>query len=202
MKKLLLPILLLFALTNLSCSVYETFVNLSRLKFKLGGVNNFQLNGVSIANKSGINDFSALEILKISSAVAQGSLPVSFTVNVEAMNPNDGTGGYPKTNATLKSFPWRLFIDDKETISGNISSPAEVPGTGELTNIPIQLELDLVRFFKDQGYESLLNLALNLGGYGGTSSRITVFAKPIVSSALGDISYPEELKIVNFEFTK
>lgn len=202
MKKLLLPILLLFALTNLSCSVYETFVNLSRLKFKLGDINNFKLNEVSIANKSSINDFAALEILKISSAVAQGNLPVSFTVNVEAMNPNDGTGGYPKTNATLKSFPWRLFIDDKETISGNISSPFEVPGTGEATNIPIQLEFDLISFFKNQGYESLLNLALNLGGYGGSSSRLTVFAKPVVSSALGDISYPEELKIVNFEFTK
>lgn len=202
MKKLLLPILLLFALTNLSCSVYETFVNLSRLKFKLGDINNFKLNEVSIANKFSINDFAALEILKISSAVAQGNLPVSFTVNVEAMNPNDGTGGYPKTNATLKSFPWRLFIDDKETISGNISSPVEVPGTGEATNIPIQLEFDLISFFKNQGYESLLNLALNLGGYGGSSSRLTVFAKPVVSSALGDISYPEELKIVNFEFTK
>src|SRR5690606_15946405 len=121
-RSYLLLVLISFALSGISCSVYETIVNISRLKFKLGDVNNFLISGVSVSNKSRVQDFSAVEILKISSAFAEGKLPVSFTLNVEAKNPNDGTGGYARTNATIESFPWRLEIDDKETISGNIGS--------------------------------------------------------------------------------
>lgn len=190
-----------FSISNISCSVWQTMQNLGRLKFKLGAVNQFTFNGVNISNKSKLADFSAMEILSISSAVANGRLPVSFTLNVDAKNPNDGTGGYPSTNVSLSSFPWRLLIDDKETISGNIGSPVQVPGTGESSVIPLQMNVDLMTFFKDRGYESLINLALNLGGNGGSSSKLTLFAKPVVGTSLGNISYPKELKIVNYEFT-
>lgn len=202
MKKILYSLFVVIIFSSLSCSVYETIVNLSRLQFKLGNVNGFLLNGVSISDKSKLDDFSAFDIIKLSTAVVQGSLPVSFTLNVEAKNPNDGTGGYKKTDATLKSFPWRLNLDDKEILTGNISSPVTVPGTGDATTIPIQISVDLVKLFKDEGYESLINLALNLGGKGGSASRLTIYAKPTVTSPLGDITYPGELKIVNVEYTK
>lgn len=193
-------IILLVSLTGFSCSVYETFVNIARLKFKLGETNNFLLCGVKISDKSKLSDFKAMELLQISSSFAKGSLPVSFTLNIEAKNPNTGNGGYRRTNASINSFPWRLLIDDKETISGNISSPVSVPGTGETEIFPLQINMDLIPFFKEKGYESLINLALNLGGYGRSSSRIALFAKPSVSTSLGVINYPNELKIVSTEF--
>ena len=202
MKKSLYLLFVVIIFSSLSCSVYETIVNLSRLQFKLGNVNGFLLNGVSISDKAKLDDFSAFDIIKLSTAVVQGSLPVSFTLNVEAKNPNDGTGGYKKTDATLKSFPWRLNLDEKEILTGNIGSPVSVPGTGDATIIPIQISVDLVKLFKDQGYESLINLALNLGGKGGSASKLTIYAKPTVTSPLGDITYPGELKIVNVEYTK
>jgi hypothetical protein len=203
MKKILF-FSILFALLNLSCSVYETIVNISRLQFKLGNVTNFTLSGVDVSNKTRLQDFSALEILKISSAVAKGTLPVSFVLNVDAKNPNDGTGGYKKTNATLRSFPWKLFIDDKETISGDLNNSVTVPGTGEVTVIPLKMNLDMVSFFKDKNYESLINLALNVGGNnsGSGSSKLELLAKPVVATAIGDIAYPNEIKIISAEFTK
>jgi hypothetical protein len=190
---------MLFLLT--SCSVYETIVNLSRLKFKLGSVNNFEIGGINISGKKSFQDFSAVEILMLTSTLTSGKLPASFTLNVEAKNPNDGTGGYPKTDATLKAFPWRLNINETETISGNIGSPVTVPGTGEVTNIPLDMNIDLIQFFGNNGLENLLNLALSLGGQEGSSSRLTLFATPTVSSPLGDIKYPGELKIVDQSFT-
>jgi len=192
-------LLLIFVVT--SCSVYETIVNLTRLQFKLGNVNNFELNGISLSDKSKLSDFKLQDILNISSMFASGNFPVSFVVNVEAKNPNDGTGGYKSTDATIQSFPWRLLIDDKETISGNIKQPVSVPGTGNITNIPLVIEMDLAQFFKDKGYESLINLALALGGKNGSSSKLTLFADPVVNTVLGNISYPGELKIVDHEFT-
>ncbi len=202
LKKIIYLLLILTILSNLSCSVFQTISNIGRLKFKLSNVSDFSLNGIFISNKSKLSDFSAIDLLKLSSSFAQGNFPISFTLNVQALNPNDGTGGYPSTNATLKSFPWRLVLDNKETISGNIAQPVTVPGTGEQTIIPLQINLDLFNFFKDRGYESLINLALNLGGNGGSTSQITLYAKPVVSTVIGNLSYPQEIKIVDFEFTK
>ncbi len=202
MKKLLFPLVILLMLSNLSCSVFQTISNIGRLKFKLANVSGFSLSGISVSNKSKLSDFNALDLLKLSSSFAQGSFPVSFTLNVDAVNPNDGKGGYTSTNATLKSFPWRLLLDNKETISGNIAQAITVPGTGQATVIPLQINMDLLSFLKDKGYESLINLALNLGGSRGSASQITLYAKPVISTMLGDLSYPGELKIVDFEFTK
>jgi len=200
MKKLLLLSIAILLITS-SCSVYETMVNLSRLKFKLGSVNNFTVSGINISNKNSLQDFNALELLNLTQVIATGKLPASFTLNVEAKNPNDGTGGYPQTNATLKKFPWRLEIDNIETISGNIGNPVSVPGTGEITNIPLTMNIDLIEFFGNKGLDNLMNLALTLGGEQGSSSKLSLYATPTVSSPLGDIKYPGELKIVDQAFT-
>lgn len=199
MKKIILisGLILLIA----GCSVYETLVNISRLQFKLGKVDNFNLNGIDISNKSKLEDFNFQDLLKLTSSFSSGSLPASFVLNVEAKNPNDGTGGFKQTDANIKSFPWRLLINDKETVSGNIIEPVYVPGTGELTEIPILINLDLLELFKNKGYEEIINLALTLGGKQGSSSKLTLYASPVVGTSLGNIKYPGELKIVDSEFT-
>ena len=202
MKKILFTAFIMFAiLGGMNCSVYQTLTNLSRLQFKLGNVNNFTIGGVNISGKSKFQDFSALEIINLTSTLTSGKFPVSFVLNVDAKNPNDGTGGYPKTNATLQSFAWRLKIDDKQTISGDIGNPLTVPGTGESIAIPLTMEMDLLNFFNNNGLESLINLALALGGQQGSSSRLTLLAKPTVSTPIGNISYPGELTIVDSRFT-
>jgi hypothetical protein len=94
-----------------------------------------------------------------------------------------------------------LEIDDVETISGNIGTPVTVPGSGEITNVPLAMNIDLIEFFGNKGYDKLLNLALALGGQQGSSSKLSLFATPTVSSPIGDIKYPGELKIVEQSFT-
>ncbi|AFH48763.1 Hypothetical protein IALB_1052 [Ignavibacterium album JCM 16511] len=202
MKKLVFTIaIILSAISFYQCSIYQTLTNLSRLQFKVGEVNSFQINGIDISNKSSINDFNPNDVLKLTTMFTQGKLPVSFVLNVDAKNPNDGTGGYPRTDATLKSFKWRLFLDDKETIAGDIDAPVTVPGTGEVTKIPLRINIDLLQFFKDQGFEKVINLALTLGGKNGTTSKITLYAQPTVSTQIGNITYPGELKIIDTQFT-
>ena len=154
-----------------------------------------------ISNKSKFQDFSAVEIINLTSTLTSGKFPVSFVLNVDAKNPNDGTGGYKRTDATLRSFAWRLKIDDKQTISGDIGNSFTVPGTGEAVTIPLTMQMDLLDFFQNNGLESLINLALTLGGQQGSSSRLTLLAKPTVSTPVGNISYPGELTIVDTKFT-
>ena len=205
MKKLKLFILLLivFALCNISCSVYQTIVNISRLKFKLANVSDYTVCGVNIANKKSINDLSPMEAIKLTASFVNKSMPSSFILNISAVNPNDGKGGYPSTNATIVAFPWRLVIDGKETITGDLAQPVAVPGTGQETVIPIRITIDLYKLFSNKEYEGIINLAMNLSGNSnGNASKIVIYAKPKVATPLGNISYPQEVKIVSLEYSK
>ncbi len=199
MKRKWIWLIALMMILN-SCSVLKTFVNVSRLKFKIDNVNNFKVMGISISDKDQLSDFNVGEILQLTTSVASGDLPVSFTLNVKASNPNDGSGGYGATDITLKSFPWKLIINDKETISGNIDSSILVPGVGTDTNIPLSIQLDLLKFFKDKGYQEIVNLALKLGGAKGSPSNLKLIAKPVLGSPVGDLTYPDEITIISTEF--
>lgn len=200
-KQIIISITIVIALIAIQCSVYQTMVNLSRLQFKLGDVNNFSVMNIPISNKTTLNDFTTMDVVKITASLTQGKFPVSFVLNVDAKNPNDGSGGYQRTDATLKDLAWTLELDGKKTISGRLDNSVTVPGTGEVTAIPLRIEIDLKEFFEDKGYESLINLALALGGAQGSSSKVALYAKPTVTTVLGDISYPGELKIVDTHFT-
>ncbi|MDR3625778.1 MAG: hypothetical protein P4L45_03045 [Ignavibacteriaceae bacterium] len=200
MRKYLYAVLVL-AFTNISCTVYQTAMNVSRLKFKLDKVDNYAVSGIPIEGKSSIRDFSAFELLRITGNIAKKTFPVSFIINVSAKNPNDSTGGYPRTDIILKSFPFKLYIDDKETIEGNIDNSVAIPGTGEIVNIPVRINIDLFKFFSDKDYKQLINLVFAIAGSNGYSSTIKLYAHPTVTTPFGDITYPGELKIVSKEFT-
>jgi hypothetical protein len=194
-------ILVVFSFMSFSCSAVQEFqkalTNLQRCTFKLDSVSDFTLAGVPLTGKS---SFSIADGLKLLPAFQQKSLPASFDVNVAARNPNDGTGGTPKSAATLTSFAWTLLIDSTVTVSGNIANPITIPGTGQQVIIPLHMNLDLYKFFRDRGYESLLNLALALGGANRTTSRVALRATPSIRTDFGSISYPGEITIIDKEF--
>ncbi len=179
----------------------DALLNVKRLQFKLAGVVPGTLAGVSLAK---INDPASLSLqdgIKLTSAFAQKSLPLAFTLNVAARNPNDGTGGSPQKAAVLSALAWTLKIDEKETINGDISSPIEIPGTGQATVIPLQMSLDLYQFFGERGYKDILNLAFAIAGKEGSTARITLAATPTVTVAGLPLKYPGALNIVDKEFT-
>lgn len=181
------------------CSMFNAIKNISQLKFKLGTVNNFQLNGISISNKSRLQDFNAGDLFKLTTAFASKKMPVTFTLNVEAYNPNASTTTSTASDIVLVSFPWRLLIDDVETITGSIGSPVTVPVSKTII-VPIQAELDLFKFFGEKGYDKMINLALMLGGSGGSATNIKLVATPTINSVLGRMTYPGEITIVNQEY--
>jgi hypothetical protein len=193
-------IIVLSLLIATGCSILKTISNISRLKFKLENVNDFKAAGITINNKSSLKDFNTVDVVKLTASVAKGELPITFVLNVEAKNPNDGSGGYPATDISIKAFPWKLYVDEKETIAGNISSPVTIPGKGQSKIIPLEIKFDLFYFFKDKGFESLMNLALNLGGAKGSASQLKLVAEPVLGTPIGDIKYPDPITIVSKQF--
>jgi LEA14-like dessication related protein len=191
---------LIIGLSLTSCGVYNSIMNLSKLQYKLGSVNNFKVGNILINNKSKISDFNAVDILNLTSKVASGDFPVSFTLNVLAKNPNQNTTTSNTSEITLESFPWTLYIDGVKTISGNISSPVTVPSVKSATIIPLQISLDMLDFFKENGLSKIVNLALTLGGKNGSTSKIKIVAEPTLGTPLGRMTYPSPITIVDKTF--
>ena len=203
MKKRLsknLFLVLLSVLAVSACSVLQTISNISRLKYKIGSATNYQLAGIDVKNKRSIKDFNAMEVLKLSGGLMKGSLPLTFILNVEAKNPNDGSGGYPATDINITNFPWRLFVNDKEVVSGGLANPVLVPGRGEAAIIPLQIQFDLAKSFKEKSLDDLLGLILQVSGAGGSTSNLKLKAQPSLGTPIGNIKYPEEITIVDKTF--
>lgn len=196
----LLTAVFLFTSCSALQDIQKAMTNLSRCKFKLESVNNFALSGIRLADKKSVSDFSLSDGVKLAAAFARNEFPASFTLNVAAINPNDGTGGTQQTSATLTSFAWTLIIDNTLTINGDIADPITIPGTGQKANIPLVMNLDLAKFFKDRGYDAVVNLALALGGANSSPSRITLRATPRIRTSIGDITYPGAIDIIDKEF--
>jgi hypothetical protein len=188
MKKIIVAASLSFAFSvcSISCSALQdmqrAITNLSQCKFKLDGVADFSLAGISVGGKSG---FNMLDGVKLLAAFNKNEFPATFTLNIAAVNPNDGTNNTRVTTATMVGFAWQLMIDNSLTIDGDIASPIAIPGNGQSTIIPLRMNLDLERFFKEKGYEHIINLALALGGANGSPARLTLRAKPTINFILG-----------------
>ncbi|MFW6140917.1 MAG: hypothetical protein ACOC5S_06145 [Acidobacteriota bacterium] len=180
----------------------QTLMNLQRLQFKLGGVHDFSLLGINFTGKSALTDFSPTNGLKLFQGFRSKQLPAELTLDVLVQNPNDGTEGTRKTTSTLTSLESRLLIDDRPTVYGNIDQPIQVPGTGQVTTVPIRMSIDLYEFFGQKGYKEIIGLALAIGGSSRDVSRLSLDAQPKVSTPLGDITYPGRITIVNKEFRK
>jgi hypothetical protein len=197
---LVLAAIVLFTSCTALKDIQKAMTNLSRCEFKLESVNQFALSGIRLSDKNSISDFSLTDAARLAASFARNEFPASFTLNVAAINPNDGTGGTPQTAATLTSFAWTLILDNTLTINGDITDPISIPGTGQKTIIPLQMNLDLAKFFKERGYDAVVNLALAIGGVNSSPSRITLRATPRIRTQFGDITYPGAIDIIDKEF--
>jgi hypothetical protein len=64
------------------------------------------------------------------------------------------------------------------------------------------MNLDLYKFFKDQGIDKLLNLAFALGGQNTNLSRVKLDVRPTVKTVFGPMVYPGRITIIDKDYTK
>lgn len=180
--------------------IQNTLTNIKDLQFKLKSIHNFKLAGINLSDKTTIKSFSITDGVKLTQAFANKRLPAEFILNVEAKNPNDGTGSTKSTTLMLESLKWTLYIDNVRTIDGDITNRIEIPGKGGTTIIPIFMNLDLYDYFSKRGYEGIVKLALALGGVKGNTSSIRLDALPIIKTPLG-LMEMGEVTIVDHKFS-
>jgi len=144
---------------------------------------------VRLEGQRSYTNLSATEVARLASAVASHHVPLQMTVHVMGENPASN----PVT-ARLLQLDWTLLVKDKETVSGSLRQEFQFP-PGQPTDVPIDLELDLWKFFGGNA-QTLFDLAQSAAGIGEPTS-IALRATPTVQTSLGPIRYPEPITIVH-----
>jgi len=182
--------LVFLAGATVSCATLQQIAALRSVDFQLDRVADARVAGIDVSRVSSYSDLSLFDAARVGAAIARRELPLAFRLHVRAENPADN----PVT-ARLVRMQWTLFLEDTETISGLIDQEFELP-PGRPMNIPVDVSLDLFDFFERSGPD-LFNLALNLMGVGAEPSKVALRAVPTVNTALGPISYPQPITIVD-----
>ncbi|MCU0371124.1 MAG: hypothetical protein MUC31_06890 [Bacteroidales bacterium] len=146
-----------------------------------------KLAGLDIQEKNTLSDFSMMEMAKIASVIAGGTLPLTFDLNMQAKNPNPGT-------AAMNQLEWILLIDDIEMTRGLLNQRIEIPA-GIVTEFPVAMNLDLIKSLNGKSGDALINFALNLAGASDRPSNIKLKAKPSILIGTTPIEYPVYITI-------
>jgi len=189
----------LFGCSSLS-DISSALTQLKKMEFRIASIANMKLAGVDVTRIADPSKLSITDGLALTNAFARKAMPTSFTLNVDARNPNHGQQGARNTPLTLTGFDWRLILDGKQTISGDIERPIEISGSMMQATIPLGVQMDMYSFFADRGYDGVVNLALALGGVKGSTSKVVLDAQPSVGTPIGNMKYPSRINIVDSEF--
>jgi len=198
-KKYTLIICTLFLLVSCNKFNINNIIDIKKLQFKLDSVSDFKVMNISLNNIKSISDFNPLEMLSLSSAISKGNLPLDFTLNLAVKNPNPSATELFNTAITLKSLPFKLFLDDRETIAGNIKEPLTVRGTQTMI-IPLQIKLNILEFFNEKNMGSLFNLAKNLSGVSNEPVKAKLTASPVLDTPIGEMKYGKPITIIEKNF--
>ncbi len=194
-------VILLFGAMFFGCSgVKDTIENAERLRFKLGTIDKITVGGVNLSNVKSLDQLNITQSAGLLATLASGSLPTSLTVNLIAKNPDTYPGGTKESSSLIKGLSYRLIVDNKELITGDIDKTIEVPGVGKQVTIPIPVKVDLMKMLGDGGLESIINLVSAMNGTTGASSKVTLKIKPTIDTFLGGIAMPGEIDVISKEF--
>lgn len=172
-----------------ACQTLQQVANLRKLDFSLERAADARLAGVELERIRSYEDLTARDVARLSSAAAQGEMPLQFDLYVAAENPEEND-----VRARLVEMDWTLLLEDRETVGGVVSENMVID-PGQRRSFPVRVELDLVEFF-DGSARDLFELAMAAAGR-GEPRNVSLRARPTVDTPLGPIQYPEPVTITS-----
>jgi hypothetical protein len=180
-----LPVLLVALLAAGGCATIENLVRLGQVRFFLDRVGEARLAGIDLDGLRERREVDAEEILRVASAIRAGSVPLDLVLHVGAENPSTNS-----VEVERVVLDWTLFLRGRETVKGVVDRALEIE-PGSSSDLPVAIELDLYRFFREDAGD-LIELARGLvTGTGGADLELR--ARPTVYTPLGPIRYPQDI---------
>ena len=183
-----LPALLGLFLLVPGCTTLQQVAALQRVDFDLDRVANGFVAGVDLDRIVENRRVGIADGARITAAALSGDVPLRFTLFVGAENPADNP-----VAAQLVSLDWTLFMDGTETVSGVYNDDRQI-APGSRTLLPVDIELDLVRFFGNNAGD-LIDLIGDLAGDGSQPTILRLDAQPTINTSFGPLRYPGRISI-------
>jgi LEA14-like dessication related protein len=180
--KLSLTLVLLSGLLG-SCSFLKEISTLAKCEFRMTTLENPRLAGVDVSRIRSYSDIGLADMALLTASIVKGRLPLNFTLNVEAKNPNPAM-------AAMNRLEYMAYIDDVQIATGSLERRIEIPANGGTAVIPLQLSTDLVEILNKDSRQALVNFGLNLADAGNRPTRVSLKVKPTILIGAVEINYP------------
>jgi hypothetical protein len=193
MKVLFLTGLIIFVIgCGVSTQIKEA-KTFAKCEFRLRSVTDLHLADINIQKVKSVSDLSLKKAAQLMAALKGGKpLPLTFTLNIQARNPN-------KEVAAMNKLEWILLVDDHEMARGVLEETVQVlPDSA--AEFPLKISSDLEKSLSGASRESMLKLAFNLVGEGNAPTHILAKLKPTIVIAGVSIAYPGYIDVQK-EFT-
>ena len=156
--------------------------------YRIKSVLNVNLGGIDVRFASSLDKLGKKDAETLTTASRSGSLPVSFTLNLQVKNPNHVPAG-------LKRVEWVLFIDGIRMSGGTLDWDFRIPPHGGSALIPLTMRLDLAKLLKGKSPEEMVNFGLAIPAKTGDASRFILKIKPSVHFG-EDLMTPQDFIVV------
>jgi len=175
-------------LASVGCATLSEVAALRLVTFDFDHVSDVRLAGIPIGGSASYTSLAAIDLGKLVAAVGGGHAPLELVAHVNATNPPSNS-----VAARLVNLTWKLSIDERETVSGVLGRTFVIP-PGGTADVPVKIELDLVRFFEG-GARDLFELAVEIAGGGRTTKALRLDLVPTIETSIGPIRYPAPIVI-------
>lgn len=187
MSKLKKTLIILFVTMGLaSCDVLNQvaqMANFANCTFNFNNVNQIQMLGVNLSKGMTKQDLNVGQLLSLTNALMNRSLPVSFNVNVDVKNPNS-------IAAAMAKMDYIVTLNGKQVISTTMNQSINVPANSTNT-VSIPITTDLFQLFSGESADAIVNLAFKLAGASSEPVNVGLKVKPYISINGQQLAYPD-----------
>jgi len=183
---------LVLIITLFSCDIARQMAGtyaLTKCKYDFNSIAALTLAGINLQNVNSItslNPIAAANLLT-SFATSSGSLPLSFTLNLDVTNSGTQT-------AILNSAGYILEIDGLQMTQGLVNHQFQIE-SGQKNVLPISMAFDLKQVMSGKSLDAIKNLAFNFIGFGNAASNVTVKLKPSFIVGGNTVTAPDYIPV-------
>ena len=168
---------------NQAAQMYN-FVNCT---FDFNNVNNIQMLGINLNRGMSKNDLNVSQLLSLTNALINKSLPVSFNVNLDVNNPNS-------IAASMAKMDYILSLNGKQVVSTTLNQGVNVPANSK-GSISIPITTDLFQLFSGESADAIVNLAFKLAGASSEPVNVGLKVKPYIKINNQQLAYPDFISL-------
>ena len=178
--------ILCVALGLASCDVLTQvaqMANFANCTFNFNNVNQIQMLGVNLSKGMTKENLNVTQLLSLTNAIMNKSLPVTFNVNLDVKNPNS-------IAASMAKMDYIVSLNGKQVVSTTLNQAVSVPANSTNT-VSIPITTDLFQLFSGESADAIVNLAFKLAGASSNPVKVGLKVKPYISVNGQQLAYPD-----------